>query len=78
MNLRKVFKFTGQMTVGAGSGEFRAKQGNSSLPEATNFEKPIDGHSGLGTGVNTPVWNAFPTACRGLASDSALATTLHR
>ena len=78
MNLRKVFKFEGQMTVGTGSDEFRAKQGNSFLPEATNFEEPTDGHSELGPWAAAQVWNVFPTASRGLASDRKLATTLHR
>ena len=78
MNLRKVFKFEGQMTVGTGRDEFRAKKGNSFLPEATNFDKPTDGHSELEAGAEALVWNVFPTACRGLTSDSTLATTLHR
>ena len=78
MNLRKVFKFEGQMTVGTGSDEFRAKKGNSFLPEATNFEEPTDGHSGLEAGATAPVWNVVPTAFRGLASESGLVTTLHR
>ena len=78
MNLRKVFKFVGQMTVETGSDEFRANKRNSFLPEATKFVRRTDGHSGSEAWALAPVWIVFSTAGGGIASPSVLKAGLHR